>query len=261
MQEPSYVQAPILEALMSLTISDEVKKELEKHLKKHRKLDLVNAYLHMVQLQYRLSPVAYVKGKKIYLSQNNALQELEERKELWREAEVKITFGQPTVNHLTKKIYICPFSGKVFGDNTHPNPQDAIYEWVASCPENTERLNGIRVKRFYVSEDPEMIKNYITERKASITKIAYSSIATGKIFSTKEGAVEDFIHAQLRPISLPEVQSQNKYEIEADLLQLLNQHLNEDLISQFVDILSEDKKLQPYIKHWFESDEDAAAEQ
>ena len=47
---------------------------------------------------------------------------------LWRETEIKIQVGQPSVNEDTQKIYICPFTGKVFGDNTHPNPQDAIYE-------------------------------------------------------------------------------------------------------------------------------------
>ena len=78
-----------------------------------------------------------------------------------RQTEIKIQVGKPTVNAQTKKVYICPFTGKVFGDNTHPNPQDAIYDWVSRCPENTERVNGLKVKRCYVSEDPEIIQNYI----------------------------------------------------------------------------------------------------
>lgn len=72
-----------------------------------------------------------------------------------------------------RKIYICPFTGKVFGDNTHPNPQDAIYDWVSKCPENKERLDGIKVKRFFVSEDPDVIKNYIQKRREPISKIVF----------------------------------------------------------------------------------------
>ena len=74
------------------------------------------------------------------------------------DTEIKIGQDTRSVNEQTKKIYICPFSGKVFGDNTHPNPQDAIYDWVSTCAENNERVGGLRVKRFFVSEDPEMIQ-------------------------------------------------------------------------------------------------------
>ena len=56
---------------------------------------------------------------------DQAIDALEKENKLWNETEIKITYSKEAVNEETKKIYICPFSGKVFGDNTHPNPQDA----------------------------------------------------------------------------------------------------------------------------------------
>ena len=47
------------------------------------------------------------------------IQLLEKQGKLWRETEIKIQIGEPQVNEATKKIYICPFSGKVFGLDGH----------------------------------------------------------------------------------------------------------------------------------------------
>ena len=125
----------------------------------------------------------FVKEKTIYQSKDALVKKVDEEGKLCRETEIKIKIGKPSVNTKTKKIYICPYSGKVFGDNTHPNPQDAIYDWVSKCPENTERANGMRVKRFFVSEDPAVIKNYVQEHKKTISKTVFSSGVTGKLFN------------------------------------------------------------------------------
>ena len=146
----------------TLSISAEQKNELLKFLKKNRNTDLVTAYLTFIEEKYKLKPVLLPREKTIYQSTEDLISRLEAQGKLWRETEIVIQFGQQSVNEETKKIYICPFTGKVFADNTHPNPQDAIYDWVAKCHENKERAGGLPVKRFFVSEDPEVIKNYIS---------------------------------------------------------------------------------------------------
>ncbi|MEI8126173.1 MAG: DUF2709 domain-containing protein, partial [Parachlamydiaceae bacterium] len=122
-------------------INEEVKQSLQRFLEENGSAELVNTYLRYVELKFGLNPVLFLKDKMIFQSADDAVQHLEKEGKLWREAEIKIAFTTQ-INDQTKKIYICPFTGKVFGDNTHPNPQDAIYDWVAKCPENKERIGG-----------------------------------------------------------------------------------------------------------------------
>lgn len=246
--------------MFGLVISDDLKKDLEAYLKKHRKIDLISAYLYFVQQQYKISPVAYPKEKKIYQSREDVTRKLESQGQLWRETEVKISVGQPTVNAETKKIYICPFCGKVFGDNTHPNPLDAIYDEVSKCTQNTELVDGLKPKRFDVSEDPEMIKNYITKPKSSIKKVAYSSLVSGKLFNSKAAVVTEFQSKYLRGMSLIEVQNQNRFEIDDKLLEFIHTHLQEEKIAKFVDTLSKDPTFDPHVSQWFEDNEKETAE-
>src|SRR3990167_5473845 len=202
----------------TLTITAEQKNDLLQFLKKNRNADLVAIYLAFIEEKYRLQPTLFPRDKTIYQSIDDLIQRLESQGKLWRETEITIQFGQQSVNEETKKIYICPFTGKVFGDNTHPNPQDAIYDWVSTCPENKERVGGLPVKRFYVSEDPEVIKNYISERKASMKKVVYSSAITGKLFNSKAAVIEDFKKNQIKLLTLLEVQNQNRFQIEESFL-------------------------------------------
>lgn len=227
-----------------------LKKALVDFLEQNKKADLVSTYLKYLEVKYKLSPVLFPKEKKIYQSLESLIEHLEKRGALYRETEIKIQFAKEAVNEETKKIYICPFSGKVFGDNTCPNPQDAIYEWVSICPENNERVGGLKVKRFYVSEDPAVIKNYISKRKEPITKIVYSSAVSGKLFNTKEAVVEDFKKNHIKFFSLQEVQNQNRYEIEEEFLAFLKSYLNEEKISSFVELLSKYGEFEPYLNHW-----------
>ncbi|HEX2583350.1 MAG TPA: DUF2709 domain-containing protein, partial [Chlamydiales bacterium] len=198
----------------ALAITSEQKNELLKFLKKNKNVDLVTIYLAYVEEKYHLKPVLFPREKTIYQSLDDLIRHLESQGKLSRETEITIQFGQQSVNEDTKKIYICPFTGKVFGDNTHPNPQDAIYDWVAKCPENKERVGGLPVKRFFVSEDPEVIKNYMSERKASMKKVVYSSAITGKLFNSKQAVIDDFKKNHVKTLSLLEVQNQNRYQIE-----------------------------------------------
>lgn len=238
----------------TFTVSQKQKDDLLQYLKKNRSSDLVMAYLHFVEKKYKLKPVLFPKDKMIFQSLDDLIETLESEGKLWREAEITIQFGKQSVNKETKKIYICPFTGKVFGDNTHPNPQDAIYDWVAKCKENTERVGGLPVKRFFVSEDPDVIKNYITERKSSVKKVVYSSAITGKLFNSKAAVIESFKRNSVKPLTLYEVQNQNRYEIEETFLAFIQEHLTEEKISQFVEVLAEYPEFATYLGKWIEAE-------
>lgn len=235
-------------------ITDDLKQVLKDFLSNQRPAELINTYLFFIENKFNLQPVLYAKEKKIFQSADEVVKLLEGENKLWHEAEIKITFGGHSVNELTKKIYICPFTGKVFGDNTHPNPQDAIYDWVSKCPENKERIGGLRVKRFFVSEDPEVIRNYIPQQKQKeqIVKTVYSSVLNGKLFNTKESVIKDFRKNYLKRLSLMEVQSQNRYEIEERFVVILQTYLQEDKIASFVEALAADEEFIPYVEQWLE---------
>ncbi len=234
-------------------ITTELKGELKDFLSENKKADLVTTYLFFLEKKFHLAPVLFIKEKTIYQSLTKLVEKLEEEGKIWRETEIKIQVGQPSVNENTKKIYICPFTGKVFGDNTHPNPQDAIYEWVSKCPENTERVNGLKVKRFFVSEDKDVIHNYIEKRKEPVTKTVYSSAITGKLFNTKKAVIEDFKKNQLKPLSLVDVPNQNRFNMEDDLLTFIQDHMDENKISEFVEAVNNEGDFQDYLSHWLES--------
>lgn len=239
--------------MTKIVISEDIKCDLTDFLEANPRSELVNAYLYFVEKRFDLAPVAFPRGKMIYQSVDSAVLHLEKDEELWRETQVKISVGTQAVNDLTKKIYICPFTGKVFGDNTHPNPQDAIYDWVSKCPENTERSEGLRVKRFFVSEDPEIIKNYIKPKK-SITKVVYSSAITGKLFQTKASVLEDFRNNHVKKMTLAEIQSQNRFEIETKFLDFLQTQLDESKITAFVEALAEHEEFLPSVGRWVEDE-------
>ncbi|MBS0621247.1 MAG: DUF2709 domain-containing protein [Verrucomicrobia bacterium] len=235
-------------------ISETIKDELLRFLKKSKKADLITTYLYYLEKKFKIDPVLFIRDKMIYQSQGELIARLESQGKLWRETEIKIQHGQQSVNELTKKVYICPFTGKVFGDNTHPNPQDAIYDWVSKCPENKERVGGLKAKRFFVSEDPEVIKNYIVKLKEPITKIVYSSAVTGKLFNSKQSVIDDFIKNQLKPIPLEEVPNQNRYQIEEHFLAFIQAQLEESKINAFVESLGDFEEFSSYVGQWLEED-------
>lgn len=238
--------------MTTAVISEGLLDELRAFFKKNRRPDLITSYLIYLEKRFRLNPVIYLKEKRIYKSREELIQTLEKQNKLWRETEIKIQIGEPEVNLDTKKIYICPFSGKVFGDNTHQNPQDKIYDWVMKCPENTERVDGQKVKRFFVSEDLEVIKNYIKPQKVALKKTVYSSAVTGKLFASKQAVIEDFTHHQLKSIPMSEVPSQNRYEIQEDFLNFIEEHLKESEISNFVEKMSQYPEFSKIVALWLE---------
>ncbi len=240
--------------MAKIVITEEQKTALKNFLKDNSSSELLNAYLYFIENKFSIQPVLYAKEKTIYQSLDDAMRILERDNKVWHEAEIKIGFSNLSVNDQTKKIYICPFTGKVFADNTHPNPQDAIYDWVSKCPENTERVGGLRVKRFFISEDPEVIKSYISKVKhiEPITKKVFSSLLSGKLFGSKEAVIRDFKDNYFRPLSLLEVQNQNKFQIEEHFLAFIQKQLDEEKVGSFVESLAEHEEFAPYIEKWLE---------
>ncbi len=234
------------------TIDPDLKSDFLSYLKHKRKPNLINNYLYFVEKKYHLHPVASPFHKMIFRSLEEALEILEGEGKLWRETRLLVGRRDSVVNEETKKVYICPFSGKVFADNTHPNPQDAIYDWVAHCPENTERKDGLVVKRFYVSEDPEIIKNYIEVRDAPVMKVVFSSVVTGEIFNSKEAVVEEFTKRYVKSFTLEEIQNQNRFEIEKNFLNFIQSQLAEEKLTDFIETLSEHEEFLPYVREWLE---------
>lgn len=243
-------------SMTQIVITEEVKRALLKFLSENQPAELVTTYLCFIENKFNLTPVVFPRDKIIYQSAEDAVRLLEKEGKLWRETEIKISFGNQNVNEETKKIYICPFTGKVFGDNTHPNPQDAIYDWVSKCPENTERVGGLKVKRFFVSEDPEVIKNYASKVKPKepITKVVFSSALSGKLFNSKEAVIQDFKKNYLKSLTLIEVQNQNRYEIEEQFLAFIQKQLAEEKITSFVEALAEIKEFHPFVEQWVEAE-------
>lgn len=239
--------------MTKVVINEDVKTALQAYLDENSSAELIHTYLYFVELKFELRPVLYPKEKMIYQSADDAVKHLEAEGKLWHETEIRIGFSNQ-INEQTTKIYICPFTGKVFGDNTHPNPQDAIYDWVAKCPENKERIGGLPAKRFFISEDPGVISNYIAKvkHKEPITKVVFSSVINGKLFSTKEAVIKDFKNNYLKSLSLVEVQNQNKFQIEEHFLAFIQKQLAEDKIGAFVEALAEYDIFSPFVAHWLE---------
>ncbi len=238
--------------MSNFTITEKLKDELVEFLKSMRSPDLLTAYLFFLEKKFHLHPVASVRDKLIFQSKDDAVAKLQEENKLWHKTEIKIGYGKPGINEQTKKIYICPFTGKVFGNNTHPNPQDAIYDWVSKCPENTEWVGGVKAKRFFVSEDPEVIKNYIKPVKEALSKTVYSSAITGKLFNSKEAVIEDFSEHYLKPMTLVEVQNQSRFQLHESFLVLLQEYLQEEKVALFVEALAKHDQFHPYIEKWVE---------
>ncbi len=235
---------------MSLTAG--MQQQLKDYLESTKHPELITSYLYYVEQKFSLEPVLFVRDKLVYQSVSDAVRLLEAEGKLWRETEIKIGYVTSSVDELTKKIYICPFTGKVYGDNTHPNPQDAIYDWVSKCPENTERVGGLRVKRFFISEDTEVIKAYASKftPKKPITKIVFSSAVNGKLYHSKESVIEDFKANYLKRVSLVEVQNQSRFQIEEHFMEFIQQQLSEDKIAAFVEMLSEIEDFGKYVESW-----------
>ncbi len=238
--------------MTKISIPLHIQESIKHFVENTKRPELIATYLHFVEEKYRLEPVLFIKDKLVYKGADDAIALLEREDKLWRETEIKIGYVKSSVDENTTKIYICPFTGKVFGNNTHPNPQDAIYDWVSKCPENTERQGGLKAKRFFISEDPEVIKSYAAKfaPKAPIVKVVYSSAINGKLFHSKEAVIDDVRENYLKRVSLVDVMNQSRFQIESSFMQMIEEQLREDKIASFVEQLSEIEAFKPYVEAW-----------
>ncbi len=238
--------------MSKISIPLHIQESIRHFVENTKRPELIATYLRYIEERFHLEPVLFVKDKIVFKGSDDAIRLLEAEDKLWRETEIKIGYVKSAVDENTTKIYICPFTGKVFGNNTHPNPQDAIYEWVSTCPENTERFGGLKAKRFFISEDPEVIRSYASKfaPKAPITKVVYSSAINGKLFHSKEAVVEDVRENYLKRVSMVEVLNQSKFQIETSFMEMIEEQLKEDKIASFVEALSAIPGFQPYVDAW-----------
>lgn len=236
---------------MKIALSEQ--RKLKQYLSRSREASLLSAYLLFLEEREKLAPVVFLAERTIYKNREEVLFQLEKDRTLWRETEIIVVSGQASINAETKKIYICPYTGKAFGDNTHPHPQDAIYHWVSK--ESRQRGEARQVKKFLISEDPKMIRTYMGKPTPEVRRKVYSSQFTGKIFHDKETVVKDFIERQLRPMRLAEVPGQNRYEIEDGFLMWMQEKLAEEKLGEFVEAVEGIEELAEYAKGWVDDSE------
>ena len=243
--------------MTKLAITENQKKSLKRFVSQNKNPELIATYLFYVEQKFQLKPVLVVHDKVVYQSLDDAVSILEKEGKLWRETEIKIGYEMAAVNDQTTKIYICPFTGKVFANNTHPNPQDAIYDWVSTCKENTERVGGVRAKRFFISEDPGVIKEFALKCKPKepITKIVFSSAVNGKLYHSKEAVIDDFKANYVKQVSLHEVQNQSRFQIDATFMKFIEQQLGDDKITSFVETLAEEPEFSAVVERWLQEAE------
>lgn len=236
--------------MTTLNFSKPQLNELSKFFKKHPRSDLISSYVHFLEIKHKVSPVVFMPQKKIFINESDLFETLERENTLFRETNIVIKIGAKQVNERTKRIYICPFTGKVFGDNTHANPQDAIYDCVSKNAKSDTNSKELPVKKFYVSEDPEIIKNYIHDSKKTLTKKVYTSLITAKLYNSKEAIIQDCKENYIRPISFLKVTEQNRFTIDEDFLAFIQENLDESKVAEFVEALSACEGFEAQIKRW-----------
>jgi len=90
--------------MSAIVITENLKDELLKFLKKNRKADLITTYLYYLEKKFNIRPVLFAREKTIYQSQEDLIKRLEDAGNCGAETEIKIQFGQASVNELTKKF-------------------------------------------------------------------------------------------------------------------------------------------------------------
>jgi hypothetical protein len=89
-----------------------------------------------------------------------------------------------------------------------------------------------------------------------VSKIVYSSAITGKLFNSKEAVVEDFKESFLKPMPLAEAQNQNRFQLHENFLKFIQDQLQEEKITAFVEVLAERPEFATYVQEWVESEDE-----
>ena len=64
----------------------------------------------------------------------------------------------------------------------------------------------------------------------AVENTVFSSYITGKLFNSPEAVVEDLTKNFLKPMALSDAASQNRFQLEDDLLQFIQEYLEEGKI-------------------------------
>eukprot|EP00105_Crassostrea_gigas_P044026 XP_019928174.1 PREDICTED: uncharacterized protein LOC109620371 [Crassostrea gigas] len=210
--------------------------------------EFTELFLNFITLEYDIRPVLYLGNRTIYRTPEEAFEKLTKNDEAYTCIKLNTVGHKPEVDNETTKIFICPFSGKVFGNNMFLHPEDVIYEWVMNCPENKVGKSGMKERRFYVSEDPKLISSYKKEEVVE-TKEVFKSISSKKLFLSQEDAIED-VKKSLKPMSISEVVSQKKHKLDDDFIELLQKVLDEDYTQQVFDAMLSCEGLKGITSKW-----------
>ena len=239
-------------------ISKQLLDHLEKQIKAKKNPSCGTAYMYYLKNILKISPVVYMPSKTIYESIQHCIEHLSDKNEIYRETSIKICYQASAVNNETTKIYICPYSGKIFGNNTHENPQDAIYDWVSRCPENKDYINGIKSKKFFISEDPKTISQYINKNEKTIEKKVYApfhnkGILKDKVYNTISSLEKDIANKCFKSISIQDCDDESRYIISDGLT---NNYLNDDTFTEFYNILSNREEFDYFTHLWSQEEEE-----
>jgi len=90
----------------------------------------------------------------------------------------------------------------------------------------------------------------LTDPKEGITKTVFSSLLSGRLFASKRGVLDEVKKNYFKPMSLFEVQNQNRFKIDDTFLAFLKEYLQEEKIARFVEGLSEYEEFSPFIEKW-----------
>jgi hypothetical protein len=103
-----------------------------------------------------------------------------------------------------------------------------------------------------------VIQQYIAKAKPqkTISKKVYSSALSGKLFNSKAAVVKDFKKNYIKELSLVEVQSQNRFQIEEGFLKFLQDQLDESKIASFVEALADFEEFLPFVERWVEMEDE-----
>lgn len=236
-----------LETLETIKQNDEIIASIKRMCSK-KGIDFTEVYLSIVRELYDIDPVYYVQNKTLYKNREDARRHLCEHGNAIETLKIVVHEEAPAVDENTSKIYICPFSGKVFGNNMFSHPEDAIYDWVAKLPNNEISNSGVRKKRFFVSTDRALIVSYLHPSEKQF-KIVYKIQGSGNLFLSQEDAELHLINS-LGSMSLKNVLNQNKLVLEPSFLSLCQELLEESCIQKVSAILNDIPQLSEFNHIW-----------
>ena len=210
-------------------------------------------YILILQHVHDIDPVVFLPNKVIFKNSEDAVHKLTTKAHTHNIAieTIKILMHRQAavVNDETTKIYICPYTGKVFGNNTCNYPEDEIYDWVSTYATSNNIGTGTK---FFISSDKELINTYLSSNPDNY-KTVYKIQGNNQLFLDVVTAEKQLVKS-LVPMDLNSVLNQNKFQIEASFLKVCQHVLQDSYISKIVAVLNQAPTLKQYSHIWENQD-------